>query len=92
MQEESLHFVVTNGPDFDMDLLEEAYIGEEQVADIRRVENSWKVTFFPNDKISDTSVCELPWEVLVEIHAAFSKFKMEMDAQSEETQTLQATE
>jgi len=92
MQEENLRFVVTNSPDFDMDLLEEAYIGSEQVADIRRVENSWKVTFFPNDKISDTSVCELPLEILTKIHAAFFKFRTEMDAQSEKTQRLEMVE
>jgi len=88
MQEEGLRFVVTNSPDSDMDLLEEAYIGKEQVADIRRVENCWKVTFFPNDKLLEKSVCELPWEVLTEIQAAFSKFRTEMEIQAEKTQRL----
>jgi hypothetical protein len=83
MREEGLRFVVTNSPDFDMDLLEEAYIGEEQVADIRRVEDDWKVTFFPNDKLSEKPVCELSWEILAEIQAAFSKFRMEMSARAE---------
>lgn len=92
MQEEGLRFVVTNSPDSDMNLLEEAYIGKEQVADIRRVENSWKVTFFPNDKILEKSVCELPWEVLTEIQTAFAKFRTEMDAQAEKMHRLAATE
>ena len=47
MQEEGLRFVVTNSPDSDMDLLEEAYIGEEQVADIRRVEEQLESDILP---------------------------------------------
>lgn len=92
MQKEDLRFVITNSPDPDMDLLEEAYIGEEQIADIRCVENSWKVTFFPNDKIAETSVCELPLEILTKIHLAFSKFRVEMDAQAEKMRRLEVVE
>jgi hypothetical protein len=71
-----------------MDLLEKAYIGEEQVADIRRVENSWKVIFFPNYKTSGKSVCDHSWEILTEIYATFSKFRAEMNTQSEKMRSL----
>lgn len=79
MQEE-LRFVVTNGPDFDMELLEEAYIGKEQVADVRYVDGTWKTTFFPNTSVSGNPVCELSWDSLMKIQEGFSKFRAEMDA------------
>lgn len=68
-------FVVTNDPDLDYDLIQEAWIQNEQVADVRHVNNVWKVTFF-----SQEGQRELSWDVLQKIYSVFFKFIQESDA------------
>ncbi len=72
MQQEQLRFVVTNDPSLDFDLIQEAWIGNQQVADVRQVNGAWKVTFFPQGQF-----CELSWKAFTEIYLAFSKFIVE---------------
>ncbi len=70
VQQKQLEFVVTNDPDLDYNLVREAWVNNEMVADVRLVDNVWKVTFFSNDE----KPCELSWENVEKIYSAFSEF------------------
>jgi len=72
MSQGQLTFTVTNDPTLDFTLIQEAWVGSKEVADIRQVDGVWQVTFF-----SDSSSCELSWQDLVEIYHVFSKFVTE---------------
>ena len=76
MQKQHLEFVVTNDPDLDFDLMREAWLNNEVVADVRNVDNIWKISFFPTNE----RYCELTWDVLEKIRSAFSEFIKEQDA------------
>jgi hypothetical protein len=72
MLQGQLTFTVTNDPTLDFNLLQEAWVGGKEVADIRQVDGVWQVTFFP-----DGSSCELSWQDLAEIYRVFSQFVAE---------------
>ena len=72
MQQEHLRFVVTDDFDLKFTLIQEAWIGEREVADLRRVDGEWRITFFPEGQF-----CELSWQTLTEIYQTFSKFVSE---------------
>ena len=76
MQKQQLKFVVTNDPDLDFDLIREAWLNNEVVADIRSVDNIWKISFFPTNE----RYCELSWDMLKEIHKGFAEFIKEREA------------
>lgn len=72
MEQKRLNFVIANDSSLDFDLIEEAWIGEQEVADVRRVNNKWQITFFPEGKF-----CELSWQDFTEIYQQFSRFVTE---------------
>lgn len=69
MNESTLKFVVTNDPELNFDLVQEAWINDRLTADVRYVNGNWQVTFFQNNQF-----CEISWTAFEEIHKAFSKF------------------
>ena len=75
MKQEQLRFVVASDRSLDFELIEEAWIGDREVADVRQVDGEWQVTFFPNGKF-----CELSWEVFAKIYQEFSKFVTEQSS------------
>lgn len=75
MAEQSLYFVVTDDFDLEYTLIQEAYIGEEEVADIRYINGDWQVTFF-----ADNQRCVLSWEDFSNIYRSFAEFVMEQNA------------
>lgn len=64
-----LRFVITNDPTLDFDLIQEAWIDDQLVADISQTDGVWHVRFFPQEKY-----CELDWYSLSEIHQTFFTF------------------
>ncbi len=78
MAEQSLYFVVTDDFDLEYTLIQEAYIGEEEVADVRYVNGDWQVTFF-----ADNQRCELSWEDFSNIHRSFAEFVAEQNADAQ---------
>jgi hypothetical protein len=69
VEQEPVRFVITNDPDHNFDVIQEAWIGDHEVADVRQIDGKWQISFF-----SESGVCELNWEVYMEIHRAFLKF------------------
>lgn len=69
MQNRQLEFVVVNDPENDFEIMQEVWLDNQQIADLRLVEGEWKVTFFSKDGMSET-----PWILFEEIHQAFQKF------------------
>jgi hypothetical protein len=71
MLHNSLKFVIADDPELDH-LTQEAWLGKQEVADLRLVDGEWRVTFFPNGQS-----CELSWDDMKAILETFSKFKSE---------------
>jgi hypothetical protein len=71
MSQTPLRFVVADDPELDH-LTQEAWLGDQEVADLRLVNGEWRVTFFSSGQLS-----ELSWNNLKTIFETFSKFKSE---------------
>jgi hypothetical protein len=76
MRQNELRFVVVNDPEHDFDLMQEAQLGDWTVADVRKVDGRWFITFFP---LSQTGECEIPWEMFLKISQRFAQFINEME-------------
>lgn len=76
--QQQIHFIVTNDPEHDFDLMLEAYKGDELIADVRDVDDNWIVRFFVEHSLYETS-----WQDLAKVYEAFSKFIAEMTTSSE---------
>lgn len=72
MEQQKLRFVVTDDLDLEFTLIQEAWIGEREVADVRNVNGVWQVSFFP-----DGQQCQLSWNDFTEIYRSFSAFVTE---------------
>src|SRR5437763_13257653 len=66
-----LRFVVADDPELDH-LTQEAWLGNQEIADLRLIDGEWRVTFFPTGQLGDLS-----WDNLKAIFETFSKFKSE---------------
>lgn len=78
MTEQTLNFVVTDDFDLEYTLIQEAYIGEEEVADVRYINGNWQVTFFANNQQR-----ELSWEDFSNIYRSFAEFVAEQNADAQ---------
>ena len=76
MRQLELHFVVVNDPEHGFDLMQEAQLGDWTVADIRKVDERWLITFFPP---AQGGQCEITWETFLEISRQFTSFIHEME-------------
>jgi len=72
MQNSKLEFVIANEPDLDFDLVQEAWLDEQLIADVRFVKGNWQVIIY-----SDRLNPQFMWEVFSEIHRTFSIFIQE---------------
>jgi hypothetical protein len=66
-----LSFVVADDPELDH-LTQEAWLDDQEVAELRLENGEWRVTFFPTGRPDD-----LCWDDLKTIFETFSKFKSE---------------
>lgn len=64
-----LQFIVTNDPDLDYDLIQEVWLDETLLADLRYVEDEWVVTFFVQNGTPHLSL-----ENFTEIERTFQQF------------------
>ena len=71
MKNEQLEFVIANDPENNFELMQEVWLDNQQIADLRLVEGAWKVTFFANDRLP-----EMPWSLFEEIYQTFQKFML----------------
>jgi len=71
MSQTLLRFIIADDPELDH-LTQEAWLGDQEVADLRLVDGEWRVTFFRNSQLG-----ELSWDNMKTIFEAFSKFKSE---------------
>lgn len=69
MQNEQLEFIIANDPENDFELIEEVWLNNQQIADLRLVEGEWRVTFFSN-----SGSPEISWSFFEEIYQTFQKF------------------
>ena len=73
MQQEKIEFVVVNDPVLDFDLIREAWVNNELLADVRFTNNQWMIRFFGEDKY-ENKYSEVSWETTQRINAAFADF------------------
>jgi hypothetical protein len=71
MSETLLRFVIADDSELDH-LTQEAWLGNQEIADLRLIDGEWRVTFFPSSQLG-----ELSWDNLKTIFETFSKFKSE---------------
>lgn len=59
IQSRQLQFIVTNDPEFDYELIQEVWLNEQLLADLRYVEGKWIVTFFVQHTSHQLSLADL---------------------------------
>ena len=64
-----LQFVVTNDPELDYELVQEVWLYEQLLADLRYVDSEWVVTFFVQNRTPHLSL-----ENFTEIQRTFQQF------------------
>ncbi len=74
MAHSQLRFIVTNAPELDFDLIQEAWIDEQEIADVRQIHGKWEITFFHHN-----SCCTLSWKNFTEIYYTFATFIADQD-------------
>lgn len=65
-----LEFIVTNDPENDFELMQEVWLNDQEIADLRLIDDEWQVTFFP----CKDSFFEIPLDTFEKIYKAFDDF------------------